>query len=138
MPGTLVSIAPNGPRYSTGARGLGSQVSMWPGPPLSQNRTTLLSAADERTAPSARNRAKSASVRPPAPSAPAVRKLRRETAGPEGVGSKCDLPVIQPSFYACAMQYAFSCEPLVKRNGPQFTRRLSERQIAWQVGNGSV
>ena len=34
-------MAPNGPRNSIGARGLGSQVSIWPGPPLSQNRITL-------------------------------------------------------------------------------------------------
>src|SRR5690242_11091899 len=104
MPGTLVSIAPNGPRYSAGARGLGSQVSMWPGPPLSQNRITLLPAADERTAPSARRRAKSARVNPPTPSAPAVRKLRREKERGNAAGSKCEFPVIQPSFDAGVMQ----------------------------------
>src|SRR5262249_16920191 len=40
MPGTLVAMAPSGPRNSAAAAGLGSQVSMWPGPPLSQKRMT--------------------------------------------------------------------------------------------------
>src|SRR5262249_60609372 len=39
-PGTLVGIVPNGPRTSAGASGLGSHVSMWLGPPDSQNRIT--------------------------------------------------------------------------------------------------
>ena len=33
MPGTLVFMTPNSPRYSTGASGLGSHMSIWLGPP---------------------------------------------------------------------------------------------------------
>ena len=33
MPGTLVRMTPNSPRYSAGASGLGSHMSMWLGPP---------------------------------------------------------------------------------------------------------
>jgi hypothetical protein len=40
MAGDLVETVLNGPRYSTGAFGLGSKVSMWLSPPLSQKRTT--------------------------------------------------------------------------------------------------
>ena len=40
MPGTLVGIGRNGPRYSAGAFGLGSNVSNWLGPPHIQNRMT--------------------------------------------------------------------------------------------------
>src|SRR5438270_6501211 len=39
-PGTLVAIVPNGPRTSEEASGLGSHISMWLGPPESQNTIT--------------------------------------------------------------------------------------------------
>ena len=38
IPGTLVAIAPNSPRISSGACGLGSKLSMWLIPPCSQTR----------------------------------------------------------------------------------------------------
>ena len=40
MPGTLVRIGWNGPRYSAGASGFRSNRSRWLGPPLAQNRMT--------------------------------------------------------------------------------------------------
>ena len=76
-PGRLVAIAPNGPRKPPGASGLGSQVSMWPGPPLSQKRMTLVSLPGAVAAPASRSRSSSGRARPPRPSTPAWRKLRR-------------------------------------------------------------
>ena len=43
--GHVGRIAPNGPRNCATASGFGSHVSMCPGPPLSQNRMTLVSGA---------------------------------------------------------------------------------------------
>src|SRR5437763_1314736 len=40
IPGTAVRMALNGPRYSFGALGFGSQVSNWLGPPHIQKRMT--------------------------------------------------------------------------------------------------
>ena len=45
-PGSLVGMTPNGPRFWSGRSGLGSQVSMWLGPPAIQSRMTALFAAD--------------------------------------------------------------------------------------------
>ena len=58
------------------ASGLGSQVSMWPGPPLSQNRMTLVSFRSA-AAPASRSRKNPGRARPPTPSIPACTKLRR-------------------------------------------------------------
>ena len=49
-PGTRVAMVPNGPRNSSGASGLGSQVSSWAGPPQSQSSST------ERAVPPRRRR----------------------------------------------------------------------------------
>ena len=43
MPGTLVLIGLHMPRYSTGASGFISYISMWPGPPSSHSRITEVS-----------------------------------------------------------------------------------------------
>src|SRR5215213_4366424 len=74
-PGTLVRLAPNGPRTCGTASGFGSQVSWCPGPPLIQNRMT----AESGAAPLAwaRTRNRSGSVSPPTPSRPAWTKERR-------------------------------------------------------------
>ena len=40
MPGTLVSMALKSPRMLVGASGLGSQMSMWLGPPCRNSRMT--------------------------------------------------------------------------------------------------
>src|SRR4051812_25904436 len=42
IPGTAVLMWPNSPRYSSGASGLGSQVSCWAGPPRIQRMMTEL------------------------------------------------------------------------------------------------
>ena len=44
-PGSLVGITPKGPRFWSGRSGLGSQVSMWLGPPAIQSRITACSPA---------------------------------------------------------------------------------------------
>ena len=41
-PGSCVWMTPNGPRFSSGRSGLGSQVSIWLGPPAIHSRMTLL------------------------------------------------------------------------------------------------
>ena len=40
MPGTFVGMVPNGPRTWLVASGLGSHMSIWLGPPESQNKMT--------------------------------------------------------------------------------------------------
>ena len=55
-PGSLVGMTPNGPRFSSGRSGLGSQVSMWLGPPAIQSRMTLLLPPIGRPASDARAR----------------------------------------------------------------------------------
>src|SRR3954464_2261474 len=75
-PGTAVRIGRNGPRYSAGASGLGSQVSNWLGPPHIQNRKTVVSADGPAWARAAST---SDRGRPPSASDPARRKVRRET-----------------------------------------------------------
>src|SRR6266849_8606613 len=78
IPGTLVDMVPNSPRYSTGASGLGSHMSIWLGPPRIHRmmtdgrrvgcefwsvRASLCNSCD--------------SVNPVAPRMPALTKLRR-------------------------------------------------------------
>ena len=41
MPGTLVAMGLKGPRTSAGASGLGSQVSIWLGPPTQKQHDTV-------------------------------------------------------------------------------------------------
>src|SRR5262245_4105112 len=54
-PGTLVGMAPYGPRMLTGAPGLGSNVSKWLGPPLRKMKmhagSCFCVVADARPAP---------------------------------------------------------------------------------------
>ena len=84
--GTLVAIGLNSPRYSAGASGFRSHVSMWLGPPPFQIRMTEVSFAARREPPGRpAARSTSASVRPARPSKPALRKLRRLTP------SQCDM-----------------------------------------------
>src|SRR5436305_14266609 len=82
IPGTLVGIAPNSPRYSIGASGFGSQVSCWLGPPLIQriitDRSREIAFPLPAAAASALNR--SASDSPASPSTPILRNERRSIA----------------------------------------------------------
>ena len=65
------------PRYSSGASGFRSYVSMWLGPPCNQIRMTDVSDAVDAFA-SARNCSKSESPRPPIASEPISRNERVE------------------------------------------------------------
>src|SRR2546426_7335189 len=82
MPGTLVEIAPNSPRYSLGASGFGSQVSCWLGPPRIQRMITEFWREGDLPCEAARasQRNKSESDKPASPSSPTFRKLRRSIA----------------------------------------------------------
>src|SRR5262249_18652973 len=75
MPGTLVGEVPNSPRYSIGASGLGSHISMWLGPPRIQRMMADFIPLAVLRFCSARNT--SASDSPAAPRTPALRKPRR-------------------------------------------------------------
>src|SRR3954451_18334378 len=79
-PGTAVGIALNSPRYSSGASGLGSNVSKWVGPPSIQMRMHDFAFASRLLPPSAaRARARRAVASPP-PSrvpSPSCRQSRR-------------------------------------------------------------
>src|SRR5262249_1230935 len=75
-PGTLERMTPNSPRYSTGASGFGSHMSMCDGPPRIQRMMT-----DGRRLDGALARASclsnSANDSPAEPRMPALTKLRR-------------------------------------------------------------
>src|SRR5262249_20186481 len=73
-PGTVVGRTPNSPRYSAGASGFGSHVSIWLGPPRIHRMMT--DDAGEEPA-RAWERGKSARANPAATRTPALRKLRR-------------------------------------------------------------
>src|SRR5579871_5284101 len=82
MPGTFVSIVPNSPRYSSGASGLGSHMSIWLGPPRIHRMMTEFASfrlADSGVA-FASKRSKSARPKPAKPSMPARKKPRRSGA----------------------------------------------------------
>src|SRR5262249_31530631 len=70
---------PNGPRFSMGRLGFGSQVSMWLGPPAIHRRVTLFLLAVGRPlrGASARCRRNSGTGGPALPAGPALRELRR-------------------------------------------------------------
>ena len=78
-PGSRVGMTPNGPRFWSGRSGLGSQVSIWLGPPAIQSRMTALFPATGRPASDARARRRSRSGRlsPAIPARPALSMLRR-------------------------------------------------------------
>ena len=80
-PGSRVGMTPNGPRFSSGRSGFGSQVSIWLGPPVIQSRMTLLRPASGRPASAARARSRSSAGRlnPAIPAIPALSMLRRLT-----------------------------------------------------------
>src|SRR5262245_65757690 len=80
MPGTLVGMVPNSPRYSAGAFGLGSHMSRWLGPPrIHRIITDGLRAVlgDGPASAFASERRRSARPRPAAPRMPALRTRRR-------------------------------------------------------------
>src|SRR5207248_688688 len=79
-PAAQVRVAPKGPRNSRTASGLGSHVSMCPGPPLIHTRMTRVSV--RAAAPSAWSLSRSPRASPPTPRKPARRKLRRVRAPP--------------------------------------------------------
>lgn len=79
-PGTAVGMALNSPRYSTGASGLGSNVSKCVGPPSIQMRMhDLAFAAGLLTASAANPRARNAVSNPPPVAAES--ELKRVAAG---------------------------------------------------------
>src|SRR5262245_34654131 len=75
-PGTLVRIGLKSPRYSLGASGLRSKVSMWLAPPQSQRTITDFGLVRGVFA-SASRRSKLARLKPPRTDAPARRNERR-------------------------------------------------------------
>src|SRR5262249_55187172 len=78
MPGTFEGTVPNSPRYSAGASGLGSHMSICEGPPrIHKMITEVLRAVDLATEALASRRSKSESDRPIEPRIPAFTKLRR-------------------------------------------------------------
>ncbi len=77
MPGADVSIGLNVPRYSAGASGFMSQVSMCDAPPLSQMRIADLATLRRGVSVGAAN-ARAARSNPKALIPPAIRKSRRE------------------------------------------------------------
>src|SRR5437762_11749738 len=79
MPGTLVLIAPNSPRYSIGASGFGSHVSCWLGPPRIQRMITdfCRETAFPEAFARASERRRSGNANPAKPRKPDLRKLRR-------------------------------------------------------------
>ena len=76
-PGTLVSMAPNSPRISAGASGLGSKLSMWLMPPWSQIR--MHETSGPVASAEARARRNSGSPSPNAASDPTRKASRRVT-----------------------------------------------------------
>jgi len=80
--GRNVGIAPNSPRYSTGAFGFGSQVSCWLGPPRIQRMITECSReiAFPLAAAVASALSRSGNDNPANPSTPILRKERRSIA----------------------------------------------------------
>src|SRR5688500_6906771 len=92
MPGTLVPMALNCPRYSLGASGLGSHVSCGAGPPRIQRMMTELGRfAPPVAAPDADwGWSRLESVSPAHPSTPAWRNLGgRRSASSENRGGRC-------------------------------------------------
>src|SRR5690242_10933315 len=77
MPGVRVAMVRYGPRISVEASGLGSQVSIWLGPPDSQKRMTAFGSR-EAFGVDARSRKVSASVNPANPARPICKNQRRE------------------------------------------------------------
>ena len=93
MPATLVLIALNSPRMFEGASGLGSQISMWLGPPCRKSRMTdfalpkplarAKARCQERPSPGARRTgAASAQASPPRPRAGTRAATTRHTVLP--------------------------------------------------------
>src|SRR2546421_8711392 len=82
IPGTLVGIAPNSPRYSSGPSGFGSHVSCWLGPPLIHRiiaeRCREIGFPLAAAVASALNR--SARDKPASPSTPIFKNERRSIA----------------------------------------------------------
>src|SRR5207245_9031699 len=75
----LVRTAPVAERTSSGALGLGSNVSICDGPPASQTQTTEVAFADlEVGTPTSRACSRWWRERPPSPSAPTRKKSRRD------------------------------------------------------------
>src|SRR5436190_2072293 len=79
MPGTLVLIGVQRPRYSAGASGFMSYISMCPGPPSSQRRMTDVSFLDKPAAAEAACTWRSCGKPTAAiPATPSCKKLRRD------------------------------------------------------------
>ena len=77
MPGTFVRIGRKSPRYSLGASGFRSYISMCGGPPGSQTKITDRSSCAATVPAWACNRKMSPSVKPPKPIAPNFSAVRR-------------------------------------------------------------
>src|SRR5690349_19382649 len=79
MPETFVSMAPYGPRISTGVSGFGSKVSYWLGPPFRKTKMQLVGPLPDEMLTEARAGVDipSANVHPSQPTPPTVKRLRR-------------------------------------------------------------
>jgi hypothetical protein len=80
MPGALVLIGRNGPRYSTGASGFRSQVSTCEAPPHRKNRIVDLAFPPVTRGVDGAAGAGRPNRRPAMPTPDATRNVRRETA----------------------------------------------------------
>ena len=85
MPGTCEATGRNSPRYSAGASGFMSYMSMWLGPPPRQTMMTDLLARRAGCPAEAWQRSSSGNVRAPAASPPTRRKLRRDRPSQNGL-----------------------------------------------------
>lgn len=99
---------------------MGSQVSMWPGPPLSQIRITLLPWPAGVAAPWARSWSQPGRVKPPRPRTPAWRKLRlvrpsqSEAPEPTILNMRRSPPVGEPSeMIVILLSKEFECAPII-------------------------
>jgi hypothetical protein len=97
-PGTLVRMGLNSPRISTGASGFMSYMSTWLGPPGKYTKITPLCGVCGEP-PRARRRNKSASVRPPMPKAPTLKKSRRRMPSHIRCGLPQGVNMTSPSFW---------------------------------------
>src|SRR5436190_12011248 len=122
VPGTRVRITLKGPRFSGGRDGLGSQVSIWLGPPAIHSRMTALR---DFAFPVARLCSSWGRPMPARPARPALRKLRR----PSTTSPSRTVPSHEPNACVCpaiAAALGPSCveDPTAGRRGLQ--------AIAWK------
>ena len=101
-PGIRVGMTLKGPRFWSGRSGLGSQVSIWLGPPAIHKRIQLLRAFE--VPPSSRACNKFGRLKPAIPATPALRKLRRDLI----TSPSADDPCQSVNAWACCDRCDFS------------------------------